>query len=100
MKAPLKTSVKLLGRPVSNYDIHVLGLSVALSVWMAYSLYLFYVHGMAWTSPLGGLCLMLGLCFNNLQPFVNRAATKRVFTLLNHLLICVAVGLILTGFVH
>ena len=88
------------GGPVSDYDKLMLALFTVLPVFMARSLYLFYIDGLDWTSPLGGLCLMLGLFFNHLQPFVNRAAAKRVFTLLFYVLICVSGVFLPIGFVH
>lgn len=78
----------------------MLGLFIVLSVSMARGLYLFYIDGLAWTLPLSGLCATVGLCFKHLQPFVSRAATKRVFTLLYHVLIYVALVISVIGLSH
>ena|SRR5215471_18297705 len=100
MEAPLKTLVKLLGGFVSDKEKLLLGMWIVFSVLTARLLYLFYIDGMVWTAPLGSLCLTLGLCFRHLQPLVNRAAAKRVFTLLFYVLIFVSGVFLLIGFVH
>jgi len=88
------------GGSASDYDKLMLGIFAVFSVLTAHSLYLFYIDGLAWTLPLSGLCLTLGLFFNHLQPFVSRAAAKRVFALLFHVLIGVALVISLIGLSH